>query len=250
MSSRVRLGPVAALGLALLAAGCEAAQTRIDQLAELARQVGDQVSGTGDKPSTPDPLTTSPLESRALAGTIEPAVEIAAVSLEDLLQTESYFAIGSVIAKPKADLAEPAVEPEIFDVEAADPALAAQEETDAAVDAVEPVNPAQDEPMSAPAPRTADIPGALRRPSPIPSRPAPDAVLRKDQAISRSLEKAARQSGVKVTEDTVRLARRSAEEAMKADTQTAQQIGDGIARQTLIAKRPFHVSSLSAISLI
>lgn len=238
MSNGVRLGALVTLALASLTAGCEAAQTRIDQLAELARQVGDQVSGGGGGPSTPDPLKTSPLAARALAGTVEPAVEITPVSLEDMLQAESYFAIGSVIAKPKTDLVEPAVEPEIFDVEAADPALAAQEETDPAVDAVEPVSPALDDPTSDATPRTADIPGALRRPSPALSRPAPDAVLRKDQAVSRSLEKAARQSGVKVTEDTVRLARRSAEETLKANTRTAQQIGDGIARQNLDRKAP------------
>lgn len=237
MSSGVRLRQALAAGLALFLAGCDAADRRVDQLAGLAKDVSDQLTGAGRPGDSPDPLTSSPIEARALAGTLQAPAEVGAVSLEELLQTESYFAVGSIIAKPKVELAEPAVEPEIFNVEAADPALAAQEEEETPAQTDEAVSVQDDDP-AAPAPRTADLPGALRRPVPSLPQPVAGSIRRKDEAISRSLEKAVRETGVKVTDDTVRLARRSAEETIKADTRSAQKIGDDISRLNLDRKAP------------
>src|SRR6185295_16338569 len=109
------------VGAMLTALGaCDAVKDRVDKFGKLTDDVLKQVSG--DEPAAVDPLTSAPIEARALFGVQQAPVDYQPGSLDDLLQTQSYFAVGSVIAMPKAQITEPVVEPETFDLAAADPA--------------------------------------------------------------------------------------------------------------------------------
>ncbi|MDZ4761962.1 MAG: hypothetical protein SGJ21_12920, partial [Alphaproteobacteria bacterium] len=84
-----------AFGAALTAlAGCDQVQLRVDQLGKLIDGVTSQVNGEVLGQPEIDPLTSAPLEARALSGARQEPIEVAAVSLEELLQTESFFAVG------------------------------------------------------------------------------------------------------------------------------------------------------------
>jgi serine protease len=236
------------LGAAFLAlAGCDAVQSRIDQLGRLVEASLGQVNGDVLGQPAADPLTTAPLEARALAGVREEPIEIAAVSLEEMLQTESFFAVGSVIAKPREEMVEPVVEADTFDLAAAaEPASAADMAATAAPETAPEAAPAEAEP---PAPALVE-PGV---PAPAPVPPPTTALRRSDilkapsaeqmretaeQIAPRALERAARVSGVRVTEDTLRSAREVAEQAIAPDSQSAQRIGDEIVRKEKDAAAP------------
>ncbi len=255
-----------ALAAGLLGLGaCDQTQDRLDQFSHLSDCVAKQVSGDACEEAA-TALAAAPLEARALWGKRAEPVELQPASLDDLLQTESYFAVGSVIAKPKEDLVEPLVEPDTFDEAAAAPTAdePATAETPATA---EPAPAVVDEPSvvlaePAPAPPVATAPAEAAAPSPAaptitaPSITAPaqkslrmkpvprleqarktPEVLRRELKIDpgvveKAAREAAKETGVPVTRETVREARRAAERAIKADTQTAQQIGDEIARKT------------------
>ncbi|MDZ4762575.1 MAG: S8 family serine peptidase, partial [Alphaproteobacteria bacterium] len=188
--------------------------------------------------------------ARALSGARQEPIEVAAVSLEELLQTESFFAVGSIIAKPRVETAEPAVEPETFDVAAASaPASASEVEEATGIDtgapgiaqAADPVAP-QPEIIDSPAPPPAvaldDGSGSAARRLEIIDAPSAVELRRKDLIAPRALEKAVRQSGVRVTEQTLQKARQSAEDHWGATNQNAQRIGDEISRSTRDAVAP------------
>jgi len=160
------------LGVALTAlAGCDAVNDRLDKFGKLTGDVIKQISGESEEV---DPLTSAPLEARALFGTVQTAVALPEQSLDELLQTQSFFAVGSVIAMPKEEMTEPVVEPESFDLVAADPGTPHSAEADAlnSSDAAPPESAAS--PAGPPVTEAAPKP-LLAEPVPAPApAPAPD----------------------------------------------------------------------------
>lgn len=245
------------LGVALTAlAGCD----RLDQLGQLAGDALNQITGGGtEQAEAPvDPLEAAPVEARALFGVMQAPVELTPISLEEQLQTQSFFAVGSVIAMPKEQIVEPVIEPESFDLAAANapapapapdaaplntndaPAVAS---TEAAIGAPI-VETAPPPPTAAPEASRATADGApqILRPrasasvkatAPPQVKLPPAAVLREQAQIAapKALQEAVRSSGVEVKQETLRSARVSAEQTMKANSQTAQSIGDQITRK-------------------
>jgi serine protease len=247
------------LGAALTAlAACDAINDRMDQFGKLTGDVIKQINGDLDEAE--DPLTSAPLEARALFGTVQTAVALPEQSLDELLQTQSFFAIGSVIAMPKEEMTEPVVEPESFDLAAADPAT-----PETAQDAASELNSSDaPKPESAEAPAGPPVTEAAPKPllaepvpAPAPTTPPaadtkPDAGATPDRQLAirklpalrsatsgelrqqaqvvapRALEKAVKDSGVTVNKESLRVARESAEKTITAKTETAQAIGDEI----------------------
>src|SRR5262245_23578734 len=91
---------------ALLAAGaaltalsaCDQVQSRLDQFGKLTDDVVNQVNG-GEAQPAQDPLLAAPIEARAVFGVQTAPIELPAVTLDDLLQTQSFYAVGSLVAK-------------------------------------------------------------------------------------------------------------------------------------------------------
>lgn len=241
------------LGVALAAlAGCD----RVEQLGQLTSDVLNQITGGGqEQAETPvDPLASAPVEARALFGVMQAPMELTPVSLEEQLQTQSFFAVGSVIAMPKEQIVEPVLEPETFELAAAaapDASVATDtplntgsapmpSSTEAAAGAPI-VEAAPPPPTAAPEESRAPADGAPRivKPrSPIkataPQIKAPSASILREQAqiaAPKALQEAVRESGIELKPETLRSARASAEQTMKATSQTAQSIGDQIARK-------------------
>src|SRR6185436_4591688 len=154
------------VGALLTALGaCDAVQDRANKFGKLTDDVLKQING--EEPTAPDPLTTASLEARALFGVMQAPVEIKPASLDELLQTQSYFAVGSVIAMPKAEMVEPVVEPETFDLAAADPA---KPETPAEAAVTEALN-TDDAPKSESAEAPSGRPLTEAAPPPPPTAP-------------------------------------------------------------------------------
>jgi hypothetical protein len=110
-----------AAGAALTAlSACDQVKSRLDQFGKLTDDVVNQVNG-GEGEQAADPLLSAPLEARAVFGVQTAPIELQPVSLDDLLQTQSFYAVGSLVAKPKEEIAEPVLETESFDLAAADP---------------------------------------------------------------------------------------------------------------------------------
>jgi serine protease len=245
---------VAATALVALGA-CDAVKDRMDKLGQLADAAMKQVNGDVLGQPVVDPLTAAPLEARAVYGTREEPVQLADVTLDELLQTQSFYAVGSVIAKPKEELSEPVVEPESFDLAAAepDPETAAPPEAAPGAAAPQPLVSAGDLAASADAPAgppveesaaAAPAPNAELSVRPLPgltplSR-APSASVMREQAqvAPRALEMAVKESGVRVTRDSLRAARAQAEKSITANTETAQSIGDELMRKADDAGAP------------
>lgn len=238
-------------GAALLALGaCDQVQTRMDAFGELVERSLAQLSGEAAEPE--DPLAAAPLEARALFGVQQAPVEIQVASLEEMLSTQSYFAVGSVIAKPREDMVEPVVEPDSFDLAAATPEAGVTPETvqaaeDAAAESAEieagpPVVEstteqavAAPEPGAPPAvelepPGAKDSPNLQRALKSAPVISAPE-LRRKVEMAPRVLERDIKESGVRINREALRTARQTAEQSIKADTESAQMIGDEIARK-------------------
>lgn len=238
-----------ALGVALTAlAGCD----RLDQLGQLAGDALSQITGGGtEQAEAPvDPLEAAPVEARALFGVMQAPVELTPISLEEQLQTQSFFAVGSVIAMPKEQIVEPVLEPESFDLAAANAPAAAPDalntndapaaaSTEAAIGA--PIVEAAPPPPAAAAPEatreTADGAPRIVKPragikatAPPQVRLPPAAVLREQAQIQapKALQEAVRGGRVELKQETLRSARASAEQTMTATSQTAQSIGDQI----------------------
>jgi serine protease len=245
---------VLVLGASLFAlAACD----RLDGLGQLAGDVMKQIGGGEPEQAAEapvDPLASAPVEARAVFGVMQAPVELAPVSLDEMLQTQSFFAVGSVIAMPKTQIVEPVVEPESFDLAAAtapapppaaDPNVVNTNDAplpeSAAVAAGEPIKEAPA--ATAPAPEasraTADgaprivKPGArITAQAPIVKLPSAGELRQKSQvAAPKALEQAVRDTGVKIDKGALQTARQSAEQAMKANTRTAQEIGDKIVRE-------------------
>ncbi|MDP3737241.1 MAG: S8 family peptidase [Hyphomonadaceae bacterium] len=255
-----RIMQVLVAGAALAAlVGCDAINDRAKQFGELADDVMKQISGEEE---AGDPLTEAPLEARALFGVMQAPVELAPITLEEQLQTQSFFAVGSVIAMPKEQMVEPVVEPESFDLAAA---AAPETEADAAAAAAEGLNssdapPPESSNVAAGPPVTesapqAPPPAAVAAPDQPPSVAAPKRQLalrsiplksatagelreQSDVAAPKALERAVRDTGVAVTKESLRSARRTAEKQIAANTETAQSIGDEIVRKTMDEKAP------------
>ena len=246
------------LGVALAAlTGCD----RLEQLGQLTSDALNQITGGGgqtEEAAAPvDPLASAPVEARAVFGVMQAPVELAPVSLEEMLQTQSFFAVGSVIAMPKEQIVEPVLEPETFDLAATAPDAAAapdaatlntesaplpqSAEAPAGAPIVEAAPPP---PAAAPEASRATADGAPRIVKPrtgirAGAAPAPQvklppaAVLREQAQIAapKALQQAVRESGVELKPEALRSARLSAEQTMKATSQTAQSIGDQITRK-------------------
>ncbi len=178
-----------------------------------------------------------------------------------MLQTQSFFAVGSVIAMPKAQIVEPVLEPETFDMAAAQPSAPDTATSAAALNTDDAPKPESAEaPAGAPiveasAPcrngRARSEPHHRRRRAahhqaslghqgrrtafraPV-VKGAGTSVLRQQAQVAapKALQEAVRDSGVALKPETLRSARVSAEQAMKATSQTAQSIGDQIVRKS------------------
>jgi serine protease len=258
MAAKRHLQWLALVGALAAMAGCD----RLDQLGQLTGDVLNQI--TGGESAQPaqaevDPLEAAPVEARAVFGVMQAPVELAPVSLEEMLQTQSFFAVGSVIAMPKEQILEPVLEPETFDLAASQPT------------APEPAAGASTlNTGDAPLPESAEAPAGapIVEVAPPPATAAPEAsrtmvegaprilkpgagikagaplqraqvimpsagVLREQAQIAapKALQDAVRDSGVALKPDAIRSARVSAEQTLKATSQTAQAIGDQIARK-------------------
>ncbi|HEX5005505.1 MAG TPA: S8 family serine peptidase, partial [Hyphomonadaceae bacterium] len=248
---------------ASLFGACDAVNDRLDKFGKLTDEVIRQISG--EDTGGADPLTTAPLEARALFGVMQAPVELAPVNLEDAMQAQSFFAVGSVIAMPKEQIIEPVVEPESFDLAAADPSApsAPAEEAAAAgalntseapppesaeVAAGAPVVEATPEPLPPPPPAPESgaaagsgggaAPRLAVRTAPALKRSTPTELREQAQIAPRVLERAVRDSGVKVTKEAVLAARETSEKHIGVDSKTAQAMGDEIARKAADTAAP------------
>ncbi|HEV7689414.1 MAG TPA: S8 family peptidase [Hyphomonadaceae bacterium] len=242
-----------AAGAALVAlSACDQIKSRLDQFGKLTDDVSKQVNGQDVDPAQ-DPLLAAPLEARAVFGVQTAPIELQPVSLDDLLQTQSFYAVGSLVAKPKEEIAEPVLETESFDLAAADPSAPATADSTAAAAlnsnaaaptdssqkaAGAPVVEAQPE-VAPPATTTVPAPNAPNRTLSVrvlPGLRKVEAPEMRQQAIvaPKALEQAAKESskdtGVKLDREKLRMARGNAEQAMKATTSNAQAIGDSVSR--------------------
>lgn len=241
------------LGVALTAlAGCD----RLEQVGQLATDALNQITGgESQQAEAPvDPLEAAPIEARALFGVMQAPIELTPISLEEQLQTQSFFAVGSIIAMPKEQIVEPVLEPESFDIAAANAPAPAPDaatlntndapqvaSTEAAIGAPI-VEAAPPPPAAAPeatretadgAPRIVKPRAGVRATGAPVVKQAPTAVLREQAQVAapKALQEAVRGSGVEVKQETLRSARVSAEQTMTANSQTAQSIGDQISRK-------------------
>lgn len=245
------------LGVALAAlTGCD----RLEQLGQLTNDALNQITGGGqtEEAAAPvDPLASAPVEARAVFGVMQAPVDLAPVSLEEMLQTQSFFAVGSVIAMPKEQIVEPVLEPETFDLAATAPDAAAAPDAATLNTESAPLPQSAEAPAGAPiveaalpppaaAPEasraTADGAPRIVKPrtgiragaAPAPQVKLPPAAVLREQAqivAPKALQQAVRESGVELNPEALRSARMSAEQTMKATSQTAQSIGDQITRK-------------------
>ena len=160
-----------------------------------------------------------------------------AINVDELLQTQRFYAVGSVIAMPKVEISEPVLEPESFSlIDSTDRRIAAASalNTD---DAPLPESlevpagpPPADAPPRAP-PRRAGIqprhqgrrarhPQARRRPAARTIKLPTTGELRQQAQVAapKALKEAVRDTGVELKPETLRTARRSAEDTFKANT--------------------------------
>ena len=247
---------VAAASLAALA-GCDQLNERAKKFGELTDNVMKQISG--EDVAASDPLAEAPLEARALFGVMQAPVELQPITLEEQLQTQSFFAVGSVIAMPKAQMTEPVVEPETFDLAAADPATP-ESAADATLEALNtsdspppesstvaagpPVTESAPPPAAAVAVAPDQAPAApppskrLLRSIPMKSSTATELRKQSDVVAPKALEQAVKENGVAVSRESLRIARQSAEKQIAAKTETAQSIGDDVVRKSMDETAP------------
>ncbi len=235
-----------------------------DRLEEFGRLAGDAVSQiTGG--ATPEPsvivlsdeqiLAAASVDERALFGPMQAPIVLTAINVDELLQTQRFYAVGSVIAMPKVQMVEPVLEPETFDLTASDPVGSGGLNTDQAPLPESQAAPAGPPVVEAPAPSamadpetnrvTADGAPAIAKPgmtvSPRAEIKLPTVTeLRRQSQIQapEALKQAVRDSGVQINPEKLREARRDAEQQMKATSQTAQSIGDAISRKSTDATAP------------
>ncbi len=252
---------IAAAGALAGLGGCE----RVAALGELAGDALGQITGGGSDapplatlPSEEDLLAAASLDDRALFGAMAAPIDLQPLSLDEMLQTQSFFAVGSVIAMPKTQITEPVLEPETFSLTDSAPAASSAMNSDAAPvpeSADLPAGPPVIQPpppVSAPeANRTITADGAPSIRKPTPGRlgaaspraevklPPPEQLRQQAQVLApKALQDAVRGSGVQLNPDALRSARASADQALRATTDNAQNIGDAIARKAADAKAP------------
>ncbi|MEZ5938725.1 MAG: S8 family peptidase [Hyphomonadaceae bacterium] len=228
------------VGAALLAlSACDAVQSRLDALSELtdavAKQINTEILGAPPE----DPLTAAPLEARALNGVRIAATEVAPVSLDEMLSTQSFYAVGSVIAQPKAVLVEPVVEdiavqddgvieiePEV--AEAAPEAAAGAPESSELQAAPPPA-------MAAPAPVVRER--ALKTIEGIRAPEAAELVERSIEA-PKALKRDLEVNQKEVSREALLKAREVAADTIRPRTEDAQRLGDEIVRRSVDKSAP------------
>lgn len=250
------------LGTALIVvSACEAADRRLQQFGELADSVIEQINTEilGQPPA--DPLTAVPLDARALNGVRVQAVEPEPVSLDEMLATQTYFAVGSVIAKPREEMVEPIVEDEELDTLVTDASadipdpVVAEPEPEVTAEAPATIEPAparsarvgavQRAPLEA-APRTivpapAPAPVIVEAPTELaPPVESPDTgeLRRRAQDAPRRLQRVVTEKNLPVTEDSLRVARRLAERQVTKSSESAQEVGDEVVRRSKDSAAP------------
>ncbi|MEQ1780999.1 MAG: S8 family serine peptidase [Hyphomonadaceae bacterium] len=248
---RYVMGAALAAVLAVTA-GCD----RLNEAGKLAGDALSQLTGgkqdAGVLVMTDDQvLAAASIDDRALFGAMSAPVELKPINIDELLQTQRFFAVGSVIAMPKAQIVEPVLEPETFEMSRAtadEPSTAALNTEDAplpeslAVAAGPPVAEAPPPPPAATAaPETSrvtkDGAPSFQKPGanlPRPTIKLPTAGELRQQAqitAPKALKEAVRDKGFTFDKEQLRSARKSAEDAIKSTTQTAQAVGDDVARK-------------------
>ena len=253
--SRYLVGAALAAALAVTA-GC-------DRLEEAGRLAGEAISQiTGGAPAeqpvlvlTDDQiLAAASVDDRALFGPMQAPIALTAIDVDELLQTQRFYAVGSVIAKPRAEIAEPVVDAGFSMSTAPTDDVSVMNTDDAPLPesaAAAPGAPVQEAP---PASAVASSPEASRitqdgapailkpgiaRPRAEIKLPSTSELRRQAQvAAPEALKEAVRDMGVQLDADALRRARQSAQEAMKANSQTAQAIGDAVSRKVTDATAP------------
>ena len=248
-------------GLALAAAlavtaGCD----RLEEAGKLAGEAFGQITGGGaDEPpvlvlTDEQILAAAPIDDRALFGPMQAPVALTAINVDELIQTQRFFAVGSVIAKPRTEISEPVLEPDSFNMSTTpSDDMSVMNTNDAPLP--ESAAVAEGEPIKEAPPATATgtpeslrvtrdgAPAILRpgiaRPRAEIKLPSTTELRRQAQvAAPEALKEAVRDMGVQLNADALRKARQSAEQTMRANSQTAQAIGDEIARKAADAAAP------------
>ncbi len=246
-------------------AACDQVGDRLDKFGKMTGDVLNQINGGEEDQAAPDPLLAATPEQRAVFGVQQVAIDPTPVTLEEMLQTQSFFAVGSVIAMPKEEMIEPVVEPDSFDLAAAQPS-APDTPAGAAADALNTQDSPPPESAEKPAgPPVIEAPAATAPPqiappqtaSPVPppapsaGAPAPKLAQRSYKSVTskeirdnaqivapRALERAVKDSGIAINQESLRTARQSAEKTIDATSESAQGIGDEISRKTADAAAP------------
>ena len=94
-----------ALAAALLSsAGCD----RLNEVGKLAGDALDQITGGGQEQDAPvlvvsdeQILAAASVDDRALFAPMQAPIELTPINVDELLQTQRFYAVGSIIAMPK-----------------------------------------------------------------------------------------------------------------------------------------------------
>lgn len=253
--SRYVMGAALATALAVTA-GCD----RLGEAGKLAGEAISQITGgaPAEQPvlvlSDDQILAAASVDDRALFGPMQAPIALTAIDVDELLQTQRFYAVGSVIAKPRAEIAEPVVDAG-FSMSTAPTDDVSVMNTDdaplpesAAAAAGAPVQEAPPPSAVASSPEASRVtkdgapailkPGIARPRAEI-KMPSTSELRRQAQvAAPEALKEVVRDMGVQLDADALRRARQSAQEAMKANSQTAQAIGDAVSRKVTDATAP------------
>lgn len=237
--------------------------TGCDRLNEAGKLAGDALSqltgGAQDSGvlviSDEQIMAAASVDERALFGTMSAPIALTPINVDDLLQTQRFFAVGSIIAMPKAQIVEPVLEPESFDLTAtaeATPGATVLNTDDAPVPESQAIAagppPVITPPPAAMAPETTRVtkdgapsfqkPGVNLPRAPLKLPSTSELRQQAQVAAPKALKDAVRDSGISLNPEKLRSARRSAEDALKSNTQTAQAVGDAITRKVQDATAP------------
>jgi len=96
-------------------AGCD----RLNEAGKLASDALSQLTGGSQESQvlvlTDDQiLAAASVDDRALFGPMQAPVALAPINVDEMLQTQRFYAVGSVIAMPKVEITQPVLEPESF----------------------------------------------------------------------------------------------------------------------------------------
>jgi serine protease len=239
-------------------AGCD----RLNEAGKLASDALSQLTGGSQESQvlvlTDDQiLAAASVDDRALFGPMQAPVALAPINVDEMLQTQRFYAVGSVIAMPKVEITQPVLEPESFSLieepTDASQAASAMNTNDAPLPESLEVPAGPPPALEAPA-ATAQAPEsnrvtqdgapAILKPGAIVGRPQiklPTAGELRQQAqvaAPKALKEAMRDTGIDLKPETLRTARKAAEDTFKANTQTAQALGDAVTRKMADATAP------------